>query len=877
MIGKSLGHYKILELLGMGGMGQVYRAHDTTLERDVAIKVLPEELADDPDRLARLEREAKLLAALNHPNVATIHSLEEADGTRFLVMELVKGETLAQRLAQGPLALADGLEISSQIAHGLEAAHDEGILHRDLKPANVMVSDQGGVKVLDFGLARPLSGTAGSTSLTEASTQGAPLTAAGTRLGTAPYMSPEQVRGQLLDERSDIWAFGCLLYEVLAGEHTFARKTMPDTWAAVLEHEPDWSKLPSRTPEAIRGLIARCLQKEPHRRLRDIGDARLEIESVLDSMRQAGGLPSVAAPRSRSRLVAGLGLAVILSVVVAVFGPVYNWPSTDPTGGDFGGRAATVAFDPAKWIIAVVPTATGGTDDKEITALNEGLVLTLTGRLAQLSREHGLQVIPASMLRDEAIDSLEDAHIVLGVTLAIVIATRQVGERIRVNANLVDVPARRQLDADTIEADDDDLIALEERVTVAVLRMLQVELLPMERQSFDTGTRDARAYALFLRGQGYLGDFDEPANVESAIELFEQALAADPTYVQARAGLGEAFWRRYGHTNERRWIDRAIEECRRAVKLDALEAMGYVCLGTLYEGTGRPELAIEEFARATSLAPSLDAAYRGLAAAYEAQAKLELAEATYKEAIQVRPHYWAGHSWLARFHLRQGRIEESIAGFEEVVRLAPDGHRGHSNLGVAYYYAERLGDAEGSFDRALQINPEDEIALSNLGTLQFFLGRYGEAARTFERARALDDTDYWIWGNLADAYYWSDGERQQAAPSYRQAIALAAEWLKVNRHDTEVLIEVAFYHAMIGEDVAARQHIGRALELAATDVDVQLVAAQVEQRLGDSEAALDYLEAAIDAGYPRAEIRADPVFAELAGNARFEALTAQTP
>lgn len=877
MIGKSLGHYKILELLGMGGMGQVYRAHDTTLERDVAIKVLPEELGDDPDRLARLEREAKLLAALNHPNVATIHSLEEADGTRFLVMELVKGETLAQRLAQGPLALADGLEISSQIAHGLEAAHDEGILHRDLKPANVMVSDQGGVKVLDFGLAKPLSGTAGSTSLTEASTQGAPLTAAGTRLGTAPYMSPEQVRGQLLDERSDIWAFGCLLYEVLAGEHTFARKTMPDTWAAVLEHEPDWSKLPSRTPEAIRGLIARCLQKEPHRRLRDIGDARLEIESVLDSMRQAGGVPSVAAPRSRSRLVAGLGLAAILSVVVAVFGLVYNWPSTDPTGGDFGGRAATEAFDPAKWIIAVVPTAMGGTDDKEITALNEGLALTLTSRLARLSREHGLQVIPSSMLREESIDSLAEANSLLGVTLAIGFVTRQVGDRIRVTANLVDVPNVRQLDAETIEANADDLIELEERVAVAVLRMLQVELLPMERQSFDIGTQDGLAYDLFLRGQGYLGDFNEPLKVEAAIELFEQALGADPTYARARAGLGEALWRRYGHTNERRWIDRAIEECRRAVRLDALEAMGYVCLGTLYQGTGRPELAIAEFAHATSLDPSLDAAYRGLAAAYEAQAKLELAEATYKEAIRARPHYWAGHSWLASFYLNQGRIDEAIAGFEEVIRLAPDGYRGYSNLGATYYYAERWDDAESAFDRALEINPEDEVALSNLGTLQFFLGRYAEAARTFERARDLDDTEYWIWGNLADAYYWSGGEREQAAPAYRRAIALAAERLKVNASDTEVLIEVAFYHVMLGENAAARQHISEALALAPTDVDVQLVAAQVEQRLGDSNAALDHLEAAIAAGYPLAEIKVDPVFAELAANARFVALTAQRP
>jgi len=689
LIGESLGNYQILELLGLGGMGRVYRGYDTTLERDVAIKVLPEELADDPDRLARLERAAKLLAALNHPNVATIHSLEEVAGIRFLVMELVEGETLARRLAQGPLAITDCLEISCQIAHGLEAAHDKGILHRDLKPANVMVSDQGSVKVLDFGVAKPLHVAKDSKAMAEARTQEASLTAAGALLGTAPYMSPEQVRGQVLDKRSDIWAFGCVLYEMLTGEHTFARKTMPDTWAAVLEHEPDWSKLPSQTPELVRGLLARCLQKDPDRRLRDIGDARLEIEPELDAMRRSSDVPRVATPRSRPRVAAGLGLAAILLGVVAVFGPIYIWPPGDQAGGG----AAAGALDPAQWVIAVVPVTTGAADDKEITALNEGLAFTLTGRLSQLSREHGLQVMPASMVREEDIDSLEKARIVLGVTLAIGFATRQVGDRIRVTANLVDVPGRRQLDAATIWATADDLIDLEERVTVAALRMLRVELLPTERQSFDIGTRDTRAYDLFLRGQGYLGDFIEPANVEAAIDLFEQALAADSTYARARAGLGEAFWHHYGHTNERRWVDRAIEECRRAIDLDELEPMGHVCLGTLYEGTGRPELAVEEFALATGLDPNLDAAYRGLAAAYEAQAKLELAEATYKEAILARPHYWAGHSWLARFYLGQGRYEESIAAYEEVIRLAPEGYGGYSDVGVAYYYAERWNDA----------------------------------------------------------------------------------------------------------------------------------------------------------------------------------------
>ena len=214
MVGKTLGHYEILALLGAGGMGEVYRARDTRLARNVAIKVLPADLAGDPDRLARLEREAKLLAALNHPHIATIHSLEEAAGQRFLVLELIKGESLDRRVAKGPLPIEEALAVCRQIAEALEAAHDEGMVHRDLKPANVMITPEGRAKVLDFGLAKPFEAEEAGTDTTQSPTLSLARTASGVILGTAPYMSPEQIRGQPLDKRADIWAFGCVLYEV---------------------------------------------------------------------------------------------------------------------------------------------------------------------------------------------------------------------------------------------------------------------------------------------------------------------------------------------------------------------------------------------------------------------------------------------------------------------------------------------------------------------------------------------------------------------------------------------------------------------------------------------------------------------------------------
>ncbi len=262
MVGESIGHYEVLEQLGAGAMGEVYRALDTSLKRNVAIKVLPDDLAEDADRLARFQREAHLLAAMNHPNVASIYSLEQAVGKRFLVLELIEGENLND-LISDRLPVDDALRLCGQIAAALEAAHSAGIIHRDLKPANIMVTREGRAKVLDFGIAKAVDGSGGAldtAKLTE-------LTGTGMIVGTASYMSPEQVRDQPLEKRTDIWAFGCVLYEMLAGKRAFERETVGDTLCAILEHEPDWSALSTNTPLAVGSLLRRCLQKDPSAQL----------------------------------------------------------------------------------------------------------------------------------------------------------------------------------------------------------------------------------------------------------------------------------------------------------------------------------------------------------------------------------------------------------------------------------------------------------------------------------------------------------------------------------------------------------------------------------------------------------------------------------
>jgi eukaryotic-like serine/threonine-protein kinase len=292
LTGRRLGTYDVQALLGAGGMGQVYRARDTRLGREVALKILPREVAADPERLTRFEREARLLASLNHPHIAAIYGIEEGDGVPALVLELVEGETLAGRLQRGPVPIPDAVTIARQIADALEAAHERGIIHRDLKPANVKITPDGAVKVLDFGLAKVVVGDGLRSDLVEAPIASIGGTREGILLGTAAYMSPEQARGQPVDRRTDIWAFGCVLFELLTGQLTFAGDTVSDTIAAVIQREPDWTTLPASTPPPVRRLLVRCLDKDPKRRLRDIGDARLELDEALVSPSPSAERPS---------------------------------------------------------------------------------------------------------------------------------------------------------------------------------------------------------------------------------------------------------------------------------------------------------------------------------------------------------------------------------------------------------------------------------------------------------------------------------------------------------------------------------------------------------------------------------------------------------
>ena len=336
--GSKLAHYEVVSALGKGGMGEVWRAKDTKLGREVAIKTLPPEFAQDADRLARFEREAKLLASLNHPNIAAIYGLEQHEGTRFLVLELVEGDTLADRIGGGAIPVEDSLKLALQIAEALEAAHEKGVIHRDLKPANIKVTPDGNIKVLDFGLAKAFTGDVPGVYLSQSPTLSMAATAQGVVLGTAAYMSPEQARGVSVDKRADIWAFGCVLYEMLTGRQVFGGELMSDVMASVLKSDPNYQGLPPATPQRLRSLLERCLQKDPKQRWHDVGDLRVELEHVLAApFDPAARVSGSAGTRFRLGWVAAVGAALVVGWVAATI-------FRDPVVTESGGIADLIEF-----------------------------------------------------------------------------------------------------------------------------------------------------------------------------------------------------------------------------------------------------------------------------------------------------------------------------------------------------------------------------------------------------------------------------------------------------------------------------------------------------------------------------------------------------
>jgi eukaryotic-like serine/threonine-protein kinase len=379
------------------------------------------------------------------------------------------------------------------------------------------------------------------------------------------------------------------------------------------------------------------------------------------------------------------------------------------------------------------------------------------------------------------------------------------------------------------------------------------------------------AYSSYLQGRGYLQNYDKAENLDSAIAAFERALALDPNYALAYAGLGQARWEKYQAGHDPKSVDSARQACQRALGLDEQLAAAHVCMGQLESGTGEYEKAVKEFERALAIEPTNDDAYRSLADAYESLGLPAKAEETCRRAIDLRPQYWAGYNWLGTFYYRDARYDDAASMFSQVVALAPDSFRGYSNLGAVYYYQGRYADAIAVLQHSIAIRPSAD-AFSNLGNAHFYLRQYAAAVTADEEAVHLNQKNYILWWNLADAYYWDPAKRAQAGQAYKQTISLANEALRVNSRDASALGVVAYCHAMLGERKPALDFLEQGLKLAPQDSEMRFKAALIYNQFGDTAQALAWLSKALAGGFSSTIVRDTPNFDILRSNARFEAL-----
>ncbi len=872
MIGRRFAHYEILGPLGSGGMGDVYRGRDLRLGREVAIKFLPARYTQDAMRLVRFEQEARAASSLNHPNIVTIHEIGQSEGTPYIVMELVNGRTLRDLLNGKPLLNRRSIDLAAQAASGLAKAHSVGIVHRDLKPENIMVTNDGFVKILDFGLAKLVGPASDAEDLTgpldgEASTESqalpipTPDTNPGVVVGTVGYMSPEQAKGQMLDFRSDQFACGAILYEMATGRRAFQRESPVQTLAAIIDEEPEpIDTLNPGVPQPFRWIVERCLAKSPSDRYASTVDLARDLENVRDRLTEGSGTGVSMSPVRRRTLLGGLAAFVAALFVIA-------GPAREPII-----QALKLRAVPAQKQVAVLSFANPGSDPSS-AAFSDGVVETLTSRLTQLERFQGsLWVVPASEVRQAGVTSAAAARRLFGVTLVITGSVQRTGSLVRLTANLVDATNLRQLRSIAVDGRVEDVSLLQDGIVSRVVQMLEVEISPEAKRALSAGgTSVADAYQLYTEGRGYLARYEQAENLETAIGLFQQALQRDPAYALAYAGLGEAYWRQYELVRRPEAAELAQKACRRALELNDLLAPVHVTLGLVHEGTGKPDEALADFTRALDLEPGSAAALTGLAQAHAAKGQLAEAEATYRKALERKPGYWGGYSKLGTFYYSTSRYAEAEAMFRKVLELTPDNMRGYFNLGGIQHLLGKDDEAETTLRRSIEIKPTGE-AYSNLGTIQFFRGQYAEAARSFEQAITLGSAEYKMVYNLATAYALAPGEQKRAAEAWRRAATAAERERSVNPNNGPLVADLAAIRANLGESQEAQALAAQALALSPDDAGVLYQVGSVYEQVGQRDKALTWIGGALAKGYPIDEIRRSPTLAALRQDPRFAKL-----
>ena len=838
--GDRLGQYEILGPLGAGGMGEVYRARDAKLGRDIALKILPAELSANSEALRRFEQEARAASALNHPNIVTIYDVGQTDQRAWIAMELVDGLDVRTLAIREPLTLKASLRIAVKVADGLSAAHDRGIVHRDLKPENVMLTNDGFVKLLDFGLAKQIR---------VLSTHDAtvPQTAPGSVFGTVGYMSPEQAMGKDSDYRADQFSLGVMLYEMLTGVRPFDRPTRPETMVAIMrdEVEPP-STINAAVSHDLDRILGRCLAKNPRDRYASTRDLTRDLREVRDGIvsssprlrTNSAALSPAAAIRAPYVIAATLLVALIL-------GGVIMWMRREPAVS--GPKVTSLAVLPFRDL--------SSTPEGRILA--DGISELIAARLTEV---HDLRVSPP--FNGSQADEGDDVAAIAkrrGVD-AVVRGTVQRGNgSVRVTYALVSASAGATLLSSTATRPVTELFALEDTVAENLIHAIGRVAEPrVQPAAAILGPYDQRR---FVEAVGLLQRVKDERSVDEAIATLESILRNARESGAVNALMARALLYKASLARRPALIEQATVYASRGITLSADDPDSYTTMGHLQNASGRYAEAVTAFERALALRANNPDAIVGLAEAYEGQGRGEDAEKLYTRAIALRPDAPGPHSRYGAFCYKQGRHAEAVAHFARAVELAPEFSHAHADLGGALQALGRYDEAIAAYRKSLSLE-STAAGWSNLGTLQFALGRYDEAEKSYERATALAPSDYMLWANLGDACTAS-GAKDRASAAWERAIATAEDALSINPRASIVRSIYASCLAKAGRHGDAQAEIRRALEDDPANAVVLYQAATIAALRGNNDSATSWLERAIRAGYPATEAERDPILAQL--------------
>ncbi len=834
----TVSHFELLEKLGEGGMGAVYRARDLKLNRIVALKFLSPKLIGSVEQQERFKREAVIISSLSHPHIAIVYEVDEIERKPFLALEFLAGGTLQSRICAngGHLPVSSLVAWAIGLAEGLEHAHRHSVIHRDVKSSNAMFDAEGRIKLTDFGLAQ--------------SPEEARHQAPGRIEGTIGYLPPEQWEGATPDTRGDLFSFGVLLFEMATGTLPFPGKDLQEIIGKLLSTDPlPLSFFRSDLPVDFQAIVSRLLQKKPENRFPSAHQVAralraLEIPSADSLATQTIALASRPAPPFNRRWFAVAVVPLLAGAGWNYAEPIRRWISSSRL--------------PDRKHVAVLPFRSIGGDPSQ-QAFCDGLTETLT---TALTKHGGFSVVPSADARK--LHNSGAARREFGVNLVIASSIQRRGDEFRVILTLIDAVTLRQIDAETIDWPVQTLHEMEDSVISRISNLLNVAASAPVNPLLAGASQLPSAYDAYIRGRGFLYRFDKAGNYDRAKQQFEAAIHADPRFALAHIALAATNLGLYRLRRDPSDLAAAKDAANQAIQLKSNLAGGHIVLGAILTELNSPDQATAELELAIKLDPRDAAAYRELARLYRSQKRHREAEQTYQRAIAMRPMDWIGYSNLGLYYLSRQRQAEAEVQLRKVIELTPDNHLGYRNLGTALLGAGKDPEqAEAMMRKAVELNPGGRN-YNNLGALLIFHQRYGEAVPVMERAVQLaaeeGANDYKALGNLGDAYWLSGAPSEKSRQAWQQALAIVQKRSSAKPADAELLVTQALYQSKVGDTTAATAATSKAVLLAPENATVHYIAALAYATANLDARALDEIRTAARQGYSLDEIRRAPEF-----------------